>query len=328
MAMTRFSADRVEELHMASSAESDMAWSEFNATGTVGATSIRLLLKLTGQLVARSSFPPPPQHHSWNDEAILDFIGGMVAGKGGTDFIVAAALKSRDQRSFERLLQASVENWLKDQAKMTVVGRMRRRLVTLLGGDSRFIRASTVVGADAWTLAEFDVAVWQGDEVDLFQRTRRSSDNGLTELNVAGKTSAKNVSILVGYCHHVLAMALGALRDQLIARFVVRRYELDEAFAVELYEATTDLNNENSVEEQMLVFDLRDSLLDLLYAREQVVLALWEHIEKLAERLNLSVAEAELEVSMLFDRLRPLAFRTNTGRKALMLVIEECAKRL
>jgi hypothetical protein len=313
---------------VASSTESDKAWAEFKATGTFGATAIKLLLQLSGQLVARNSFPPPPQHHSWNDDAILDFIGGMVDGKGGADFILAAALKSRDQHSFERLLRASVENWLKDQAKMTVVGRMRRRLVTLLGGDPRFVRASTIVGADAWTFAEFDVAVWQGDEVDLFQRTRRSSDNGLAELNVAGKTSAKNASILVGYCHHVLSMALGALRDQLIARFVVRRYELDEPFATELHEATTDLHNENSVEEQILVFDLRDSLLDLLDTRDQIVLALWEDIEKLAERLRLSAAEAKLEVSMLFDRLRPLSFRTDTGREALVLVIEECAKRL
>lgn len=313
---------------MASSSESETAWAEFKKTGTIGPTAIVLLLKLTGQLVARSSFPPPPQHHSWNDEAILDFIGGMVEGKGGTDFILSAALKSRDQHSFERLLQASVENWLKDQAKMTVVGRMRRRLVTLLGGDSRFARASTFVGADAWTLADFDVAVWQGDEVDLFQRTRRSDDNGLTELNSAGKTSVKNVSVLVGYCHHVLSTALGAMRDQLMARFVVRRYELDEPFATELHEATTDLPNQSSVEEQILVFDLRDTLLDLLDARDQVVLALWDDNEKLAERLRLSLAEAELEVSMLFDRLRPLAFRTDTGKEALALVVEECAKRL
>ena len=313
---------------MASSSESEKAWAEFKATGTIGSKAIMLLLKLTGQLVSRSSFPPPLQHHSWNDDAILDFIGGMVEGKGGTDFILAAALKSRDHHSFERLLQTSVENWLKDQAKMTVVGKMRRRLVTLLGGDSRFVRASTLVGADAWTFAEFDAVVWQGDEVDLFQRTRRTTDNGLTELNVAGKTSAQNTSVLVGYCHHVLSSALGALRDQLIARFVVRRYELDEPFATELHEATTDLYNENSVEEQILAFDLRDSLLDLLDARDQVVLALWADNKKLAERLNLSVAEAELEISMLFDRLRPLAFRTDRGREALALVMEECAKRL
>ncbi|MEX2510561.1 MAG: hypothetical protein WD405_11395 [Homoserinimonas sp.] len=251
-------------------ADPDGAWVEFSTTRRLGPASVELLIKLTRQVAARTSFPPPPQHREWNRQAILDFIGGMVEGKKGVKFVAAAALKARDQPSFERQLLTSIENWLKDLSKMTVVGRMRRRLNTLLGQDQRFLRASTYVGADAWSLSVLAQTVWQGDEDYLFTATTRKADDGLQELNIAGKTSSHNAKILVGYSHHVLATALGALRDQLLARFVVRRYALDEpllsGYSDDVIDGTT---GRHVVEDEILVLDAMESILAILEGRDE-----------------------------------------------------------
>lgn len=311
------------------SPDPDVAWEEFSTTGVLGPSSVALLIKLTGQIAARTSFPPPPQHSKWDHDAIIDFLGGMVDGKRGIAFVTAAALKSRDQASFERQLIASVENWLKDQAKMTVVGRMRRRLVTLLSSDPRFERASSFVGTDAWTLPLWGTSVWQGDEDDLFDSTFRHQDEGLTELNSAGPTSTRNASILIKYAHHVLTTALGALRDQLIARFVVRRYQLENPTAVELHEDLLGSSaSTNVVEDEVLVHDARDAILAALTAHEEVVLALHESPSELAKRFSLTVADAEGEIASLMVRLQPLALRNEIGLEALRMVIDECSKRL
>jgi hypothetical protein len=62
------------------------------------------------------------------------------------------ALRSHDDRSFARLLDAAVLNHLRDIARRTDRGRLIRRIKEVMSDDDRFVRAPQ--GQDWWHLAD------------------------------------------------------------------------------------------------------------------------------------------------------------------------------
>ena len=76
--------------------------------------------------------------------------------------------------TLERLLLAAIKNWLKDQAKATEVGKLRRRLENVLGDDPRFVRSRPhkTAGPDRTCLK-----AWQGD-IDRTARGRAPRARG------------------------------------------------------------------------------------------------------------------------------------------------------
>lgn len=237
------------------------AWEELTRQARLGPATVDLLIQLTWQVIRATPFPPPSPHRTWSNQAILDLLAAMIDTKNGPEFAIKCAVEATDEKSLERLLRRTIRNWLIDQARGTTVGRMRRRLVTLLTADSRFTRASELLGGDdGWTLPEHGNSVWLGDPADLYTAVATGQAGTLDDLNSAGRTSARNTQAITDFVSDLLQEARGAVRDQIIARGVVTRFNLE---AVELSDGEMDSrpsHEDSVVESQVIVLDVRDRI--------------------------------------------------------------------
>lgn len=80
--------------------------------------AIALLRRLAGQVTRARSFPPPAGYARWNKDAVDELLVEMIERKG-VAFLLGALVSAIDQCSAERYLLATVENFLRDQAKAT-----------------------------------------------------------------------------------------------------------------------------------------------------------------------------------------------------------------
>ncbi len=301
------------------------AWDELASTGP-GTETVQLIKDLTGKLVRTRGFPPPPHHRRWDNRAIEDFIGGMFAGKNGSWISEVQALAT-DQGSLERVLLRTIEHWLIDQAKSTTAGKMRRRLRSLYAKHDRFVNAKKLLaGEDGWTTTDFGNAVWQGDLQQLYRKSVHTATTPLEPLNTAGPTSKHNRAVIIEYSLGVFSAALGALREQLLARFVVERFGLEHHEA-ELAEAEAEKSQPDPAQ-NLEVQLAAEHISGQLTQDDEIVLALYETPGVLASRLQIPVAEAQEMIRSLLLRLRPHCASTDVGRAALAVVIERASARL
>jgi hypothetical protein len=280
------------------------------------------LVRLTRQ-VAWGRFPPPPQHRAWTEEASQDAVTELILSKGWVELISAAAASSTDQRSFELVLLRTIRNWFIDQAKATVTGKMRRRLQTLLARDARFELARHLLSDDGWTLPAFGDAVWAGDVDALFARSAHFATEPLDELNTAGRTSAANRVRILRYLAGVFQLALGALREQLLAVFVVRRYGLDDV------EVATDLeragNTTDGIGDAVAARDVAKRLLDCLTEEEKTIIALGDDVAAVASHFGCSNSTARLRIDAVTRIIRGFCASTDAGKAGYLIARERCS---
>lgn len=193
-----------------------------------GPETVALLRRLGAQVVRTSSFPPPVEYTRWSAEAVDDLLADMFSKDSprGQVFVLACYLKATDQASLERLILASIRNFLIDQAKGTERGKLRRRLDTLLSSDGRFVRPPEMVDIRAWALLHRAVGLWQGDLEELHRAAARVRGYQILTWNTAGRTPKHTVVALTEVSYGVIDHADGAVRDEDLAAVVERRFAL------------------------------------------------------------------------------------------------------
>ena len=192
------------------------AYAELLETGRPGPLTVALLLRLGRQVGRRSTFPAPDGHDIWSDDAVVDLIGAMFVEK--PQLVVGCVVKAHDDASLERLLLVAIRNWLKDQAKATEVGKLRRRLENVLGGDPRFVSIKT--GQDRWALTEHGSKGWQGDIDQLHAAAHRVRGVQITtRWNTSGPTPRRTKDALIAVAYGVLSEAGGSVSAQDLHRW-------------------------------------------------------------------------------------------------------------
>jgi len=204
------------------------AYEEIRANGVGGDLTAELLRKLASQVVRMASFPPPEGHDGWNSEAIDDLLANMLSQPGdGAKFILNCYLKAIDEPSLERLFLATIGNYLKDEAKSTPRGKLRRRLTGLMESDPRFVRVpASVSGTPSWALQGGPTRLWQGDLITLEKAAWAVRGASISSWNTSGPTSIATRTALLAIAHAVLTEAAGSVRDEDIARIVQGRFAL------------------------------------------------------------------------------------------------------
>jgi hypothetical protein len=199
------------------------AYAELLETGTPGPLTVAVLLRLGGQVGRTSTFPPPDGYGSWSDDAVVDLIGAMFIEK--PQLVVGCMVKAHDDASLERLLLVAIRNWLKDQAKATEVGKLRRRLENVLGGDPRFVSIKT--GQDHWALTEHGSKGWQGDIDQLHAAAHRVRGVQITtRWNTSGPTPRRTKDALIAVAYGVLSEAGGSVSAQDLSKVIAARFQL------------------------------------------------------------------------------------------------------
>ena len=310
---------------MNSSTGARTAWDEIAETGLPGPACVEVLVRLIRQ-VARGKFPPPPQHQAWTKEASQDAVADLILSKGWVELISAAAASATDQRSFELVLLRTIRNWFIDQAKATVAGKMRRRLQTLLAQDNRFEPARRLLAEDGWTQLAFGDDVWVGDSEVLFLQSAHFATEPLDELNSAGRTSTANRVRILGYLAGVFHVALGAIREQLLAVFVVNRFGLDES------EVAADLeragNTSDGVGDAVAAREAARRLLDRLADEEKAIIALGDDVDAVASHFGWSTAKARARIDDVTLTVRGLCASSEAGKAGFLIAREQCSKLL
>ncbi|WP_047690514.1 hypothetical protein [Kocuria sp. ZOR0020] len=205
------------------------AFDEIGRRGdAAGPKTLALLRRLGAQVTRSSSYPPPEGYDSWCDEAVDDLLADMFVKNParGRVFVLACFVKATGQASLERLLLATIGNFLKDQAKSTERGKLRRRLDTILGEDGRFVRPPISKTVQAWALSDGPAALWQGDIDQLHRAAARVRGYQILTWNTAGKTPAKNITAISAVSYVVIDDADGSVRDEDLARVIETRFVL------------------------------------------------------------------------------------------------------
>jgi hypothetical protein len=204
-------------------ASADAALEELRVTGQPGQHCVILLRRLGRQCVKRRSFPPPEGYDTWSQDAVDDLLADMFAREGrGRRFVINCYVKATDGASLERLLLTAIENFLKDQAKATERGKLRRRLENMLDIDHRFVRCA----GSRWALSSAASRVWQGDIAQLEAAAWAVRGVSITRWNTSGPTPTATRDALLVITLAVLEAADGGVRAEDLARVLQSRFGL------------------------------------------------------------------------------------------------------
>lgn len=198
--------------------------------GVVDGAVVALLQRLGRQCTrsSRTNFPPPEGYDWWSDDAVDHLLADMFARPGadnpdeGHKFVLDCYARATDGPSLERLLLRAIENFLKDQARRTERGKLRRRLTGLLRADGRFSQRPD----DRWGLTGGSPQPWQGDLATLEGAAFAVRGVDITRWNRAGPTPQATVSALLTITEAVLVEASGSVRTEDLARALQARFLL------------------------------------------------------------------------------------------------------
>lgn len=299
------------------------AYEEIRNAGKAGHEVVAMLLALVAQVSRTSKFPAPAGHHYWSDQAVIDHVTVLLTRKKGVGFIIAAAIKADDQKSLERMLLACIRNDLIDEAKATPVGKLRLRLRTLLGKDTRFDKGNHLFrGDEAWMLVTGSQQPWAGSPEDLAEAVAHVVVAGIESLPTAGPTPKSARESLVTLSFEALNRLDAAVRAQTLARFLARRFGFDRITETTGHDGTRDaIWDEPEINSDEDRSELADSIYDSLTEDDRWLVASLHDEDAIRERRGDEGVDAAAALS---DRLRAFA-GTEDGRAALGAVARRCS---
>lgn len=268
------------------------------AGGQAGPTTVALLVRLTCQVGRLRTFPPPPGYVAWTVDAATEWISSLYAARGPA-FVLACFVQSTDDASLERLLLTTITNALIDEAKRTDVGKMRRRLGTLLTADPRFEAApNAYAGESAWRHISVPDQAWDGGLDELGGLLHIAAVAPIVELNSAGRTPRAVRESITDASATALQHADAAIRAQLLARALLHRFELTDPQVVAL------LADHDELEDSGGSFDVEvdaEELFRQLDTRSRLVVVLLGDPDAIAAELGDDAAEVTDEVIFLLS---------------------------
>jgi hypothetical protein len=142
---------------------------ELLSTRRLGQAGAELLYKTVWLVAVGNGFPPPEGSTSWDKTAVTETAHDFIKDKRGARRLLDIAVRSVDERSFERHLEAAVLNFLRDVARGTDLGKLIMRLKEISRDESDF---ETVSGSpERWTLTGGPAAPSAASPNDLASAT-------------------------------------------------------------------------------------------------------------------------------------------------------------
>lgn len=123
------------------------AFDELTTTGRLGADGAKMLYGAVRAVGKGRGFPPPTGHSSWTKDAVIEAAHTFLASTRTPARLAHLRLHATDEQSMERLLNTMILNHFRDRARQTELGRLIRRISSVLADDGRFVRND-----DRWSL--------------------------------------------------------------------------------------------------------------------------------------------------------------------------------
>jgi len=280
---------------------------ELLSTGRLGLEGAKLLYRTVRLVAVGHGFPPPRGSQRWDESAGIEVAHNFLEGERGTRRLRDIAVRSVDDRSFERLLDAAVHNFLRDLSRQTDFGKLIVRMKEILRDEAEFEQVPGT--SDRWTLAG-----GEPEPSTLSPSTLTAAIAG-TKINVPKWSSDRRDAPLADRPSFVLLMtrvltaAEGSLATDDLARVLTsrldhRRTALATTMDIEEYvseRALMEGDSGTSAVAELHAADVFDTLSD----RERIILADPEAtVRDLAQQLDVGKSQVALLRQRLFDRLR------------------------
>lgn len=124
---------------------------ELLSSRRLGPSGAALLYRTIWSVAVGHRFPPPAGSTVWDESAVTETAHDFLQDERGSRRLLDVALRSVDEPSFARLLDAAVLNFLRDIARSTDLGKLIVRVKEILRSEDCF---ESVPGSpERWTLA-------------------------------------------------------------------------------------------------------------------------------------------------------------------------------
>lgn len=276
-------------------------------TRRLGPAGAELLYRTVFSVAVGHRFPPPPGSAGWNETAVAETAHDFVKDERGTKRLLDIMVRSVDDRSFERLLEAAVLNFLRDLGRSTDLGKLIVRVKEILRDETDFEAAPG--SPERWTLAQ-GVTTPSAAHPDVL-----ASATARVEVVVPRWTSERRDPPLadrpsfVRLMTSVLKVADGSLLAEDIARALTARLDHRKSAlttALDIREEVAEPgpgggDPANQTVAALHATDIFDSLSD----RERIIVpTLDENVRDLAQLIGTGKTQAALVRQRLVDRLR------------------------
>ncbi|WP_200215493.1 hypothetical protein [Micromonospora coerulea] len=280
---------------------------ELLSTGRLGLAGAELLYKTVWFVAVGHGFPPPEGSTGWDVTAVTETAHDFVKDERGAKRLLDLAVRSTDARSFERLLDAAVLNFLRDVARGTDLGKLIVRVKEILRDEKNFELVPS--SPDRWTLAGRPVTPSAASAGEL------ASATAAVEVVVPRWTSERRDAPLadrpsfIRLMTSVLTAADGSLTAVDLAQALTARLDYRKTAN------TVDLDIQEHISEpawitgdpatrtaaELHAQDIFDALSD----RERIVVpTLDRNVRDLARLIDTGKTQAALIRQRLIDRLR------------------------
>lgn len=236
--------------------------------GDAGATMLYACVRAVGR---GRGFKPPSGHDRWSKDAIIELAHDFLADPRNRGRLAYLTINATDDESMERLLNTMVLNYLRDQGRRTEVGRLVRRINTVLTKDVRFETAhgrwSLTGGPSTSSTESPNELAHIADAVEKVTVPRWSDQTARAHPHA----DAASIALL---CHTVLASAEGSLTAADLARAIAARVDLRPTPIVNLLDVPepTDVSHSALIEANDDVVAAR-AVFDTLTDREKCMMA-------------------------------------------------------
>lgn len=123
-------------------------------SGVVGTRFATLLYETVDAIRRLRGFPPPKGYERWDEQAVAEVAHDFLTSPQAKERLIAIALRAGDESSLERVLEATVVNFLRSRFRQSERGRMLRALRRILEGDEQFVAIGSGSGGEGWALRE------------------------------------------------------------------------------------------------------------------------------------------------------------------------------
>lgn len=255
-------------------------------------------------------FPPPEGYGAWTADAVREAAHDFLADGGYRKMVEMVARVETDE-ALAKLLAVMVRNFFRQRGRRTTLGKLVRRLRTVLGDDDRFmVVPDGGPGAGNVTLSGGPAEPFVGSPDPLRDAARSVQDVKVVRWSPSSRREGPvaDAGSLRALSEAVLAAASGSVEFTLLADVVATRLGVDPR-AVPTAVAVEDIDDVTSHGEATQVGAGEDSgegsagrlerdetveaVLEQLSARERLVLAwLHESVRTIADRTGLKVSTA------------------------------------
>lgn len=272
----------------------------------IGPAGAVLLYRLVRAVALSRNFPPPAGSQRWDEAAVIETAHDFLDGERGRRRVADIAIRSVDEVSFERIMEAAVVNHLREVSRRTDMGKLVLRVTEVLTGEEDFDR---VAGRPArWALAGGRVAP------STVPSTRLAAAVVNTTVTIPAWSSERRDSPLadrdsfVRLLRAILAAADGSLTASDIAQAVATRLDHRRAplsIELDVLESTAEPAPGQDPATQASSSIRAAQIFDELDDRRRILIALYEQpVRDVGEALAMGKSQAGLLRQRLADRLR------------------------